>query len=94
MNVNLSLNPDVEKGLLARAHERGVSLEDYLQELVAREAAVASSIQSAAPASRRHIAEVIRERMSRVPAEIMATMPKDGASQHDHYIYGVPKRDE
>lgn len=38
MNVTLSLNPEVEKGLLARAHARGVSLDDYLQELVAREA--------------------------------------------------------
>lgn len=38
MNVTLSLNPEVEKGLMARAHARGVSLDDYLQELVAREA--------------------------------------------------------
>ena len=38
MNVTLSLNPEVEKGLVARAQERGVSLEGYLQELVAREA--------------------------------------------------------
>lgn len=38
MNVILSLDPEVEKGLMARAHARGVSLDDYLQELVAREA--------------------------------------------------------
>jgi hypothetical protein len=38
MNVTLNLNPEVEKGLMARAHARGVSLEDYLEELVAREA--------------------------------------------------------
>ena len=38
MDVTLSLNPDVEKGLLARARERGVSLDAYLQEMVAREA--------------------------------------------------------
>jgi hypothetical protein len=36
MNVTLSLEPEVEKGLLARAHERGVSLDAYLQEIVAR----------------------------------------------------------
>jgi hypothetical protein len=29
--------------------------------------------------------------MRKVPPEIMATMPKDGASQHDHYTYGWPK---
>ena len=38
MDVTLSLNPEVEKGLLARAQARGVSLDDYLQEIVAREA--------------------------------------------------------
>jgi hypothetical protein len=34
------------------------------------------------------------QQLADVPAEIMATMPKDGASQHDHYIYGWPKREE
>ena len=38
MNVTLSLNPEVEKGLTARAQARGLSLDDYLQELIAREA--------------------------------------------------------
>ena len=38
MNVTLSLNPEVEKGLMARAQARGISLDDYLQELVAKEA--------------------------------------------------------
>ena len=38
MNVTLNLDPEMEKGLLARAHERGVTLDDYLYELVAREA--------------------------------------------------------
>ncbi len=42
---------------------------------------------------RRHIAGVIRENMQDVPPEVMAGMPKDGASQHDHYIYGWPKKD-
>ena len=39
------------------------------------------------------IANFIVESMKDVPPEIMATMPTDGASQHDHYIYGWPKRD-
>jgi hypothetical protein len=30
--------------------------------------------------------------MKDVPLEIMATMPEDGASGHDHYLYGSPKR--
>lgn len=38
MTVTLSLNPDIEKGLLARAQALGLSLNDYLQVIVAREA--------------------------------------------------------
>jgi hypothetical protein len=41
----------------------------------------------------RHIADVIVENMRNVPPEIMATMLTDGASQHDHYIYGWHKRE-
>jgi len=29
-----------------------------------------------------------------VPPEIVDTWPTDGASQHDHYLYGTPKRPE
>lgn len=38
MNVTLSLKPEVEKGLLTRAQARGLSLDEYLQELVNKEA--------------------------------------------------------
>jgi hypothetical protein len=31
--------------------------------------------------------------MKDVPAEDMALLPKGGACQIDHYIYGWPKRD-
>ena len=41
---------------------------------------------------RRHISEVIAENMRDVPPEVLATLPNDGASEHDHYIYGSPKR--
>jgi len=41
MTVTLNLDPEVEKGLMARAQARGVSLDDYIQELVAKEAGLA-----------------------------------------------------
>jgi hypothetical protein len=37
MTVNLDLSPELEKRLLAQALERGVSLSDYLQEIITRE---------------------------------------------------------
>jgi len=79
--------PDEQAAALkARAAEQGLTLEAWLEKL-ARD----PSPGRLAAAPRRHISEVIRERMRKVPSEIMGSMPEDGASQHDHYIYGVPK---
>jgi antitoxin component of MazEF toxin-antitoxin module len=41
---------------------------------------------------RRPIWERIAEMVADVPPEELAKLPTDGASQHDHYIYGTPKR--
>jgi hypothetical protein len=38
-------------------------------------------------------ADIVIACMRDVPAEVMEAMPEDGASQHDHYIYGWPKRE-
>jgi hypothetical protein len=48
--------------------------------------------RTASRADRRHICEVIAENMRDVPAEEFAKLPRDGASEHDHYLYGSPKR--
>jgi len=79
--------PDEQAAILkAKAAAEGLSLEAWLKKLAREER----------PASRpeRHIAEEILVHMQNVPPEIMARMPKDGASQHDHYIYGWPKKEE
>jgi hypothetical protein len=36
--------------------------------------------------------EVAGELRKSIPAEEWAKLPVDGAAQHDHYIYGTPKR--
>ena len=38
MTVTLDLNPEIEKRLLAQARERGISLDDYLREILAGQA--------------------------------------------------------
>ena len=53
MNVTLNLKPEVEKGLMARAHARGVSLDDYLQELVAKEADLPAAAEPLLPTQKR-----------------------------------------
>ena len=46
MNVTLDLKPEVQKGLTGKAHARGISLNDYLQDLVAREAGLPPAEES------------------------------------------------
>jgi hypothetical protein len=36
--------------------------------------------------------QFIEELIADIPQEVLDTMPTDGAEQHDHYIYGSPKR--
>ncbi len=36
--------------------------------------------------------EVFEKIMEDVPPEALAKLPTDAAEQHDHYIYGTPKR--
>jgi hypothetical protein len=84
MTVMIELPDEQAAALKAKAAAEGLSLADWIRKLAAESPNVARP--------HRHISEIIRENMSRVPPEIMATMPKDGASEHDHYIYGLPKR--
>lgn len=44
------------------------------------------------PPDYKPIWEVAREIFADVPDEEWAKLPVDGAEQHDHYIYGTPKR--
>jgi len=78
--------PDEQAALQAKAKAAGLTLGAWLKQLAA---------EQEHPPSRpyRHIADVIVENMQDVPPEIMARMPQDGASQHDHYIYGWPKKE-
>jgi predicted DNA-binding antitoxin AbrB/MazE fold protein len=40
------------------------------------------------------LAERIVARARALPPEVLERLPPDGAAQHDHYIYGTPKRAE
>ena len=37
--------------------------------------------------------EIAEEISAQVPLEEWAKLPADGAEQHDHYLYGSPKKD-
>jgi hypothetical protein len=78
--------PDEQAAALkAQATAAGLTLEAWLQKLAEQEPPAERPLQTAA--------DIVLSHMRNVPPEIMATMPKDGASQHDHYIYGWPKKE-
>jgi plasmid stability protein len=85
MTLTIDLPDEQRAALAAKARAHGVSAGEYARQVLAHDLETGAW-------PRPHISEVIRENMSRVPHEIMARMPKDGASEYDHYIYGWPKR--
>jgi plasmid stability protein len=85
MTLTIELPAEQQAALATRALEHGVSAEEYVRQVLAHD--LESSLKP-----RRPIWDVIAESMKNVPAEDLAALPKDGLSQIDHYVYGVPKR--
>jgi plasmid stability protein len=81
----IELPDDQAAALTAKAAAQGLSLEDWFKRLAVEALAARGRVQSAA--------DIVLEEMRKVPADIMASLPKDGASQHDHYLYGWPKKE-
>ncbi len=88
MTLTLNLSDERAIALQAKAAAEGLSLEAWIEKL-------AEPAEPQTPAARplQTAADIVLSHMRNVPPEIMATMPTDGASQHDHYIYGWPKRE-
>lgn len=94
MTMKLELSPEVQAALLAQARESGLSLEAFAEQVLRRESLRGSQEGSASPeTNERPIWEVITDIVKDVPDEVFDRLPKDGASQIDHYLYGLPKRD-
>ena len=85
MTLTIQLPDHQEAVLTAKAQAQGVSAEEYARQVLAQD------LEASPEPRRRHISEIIRENMSRVPKEDLALQHEDGASQIDHYLYGVPK---
>ena len=92
MILILELADNKEAALKAKAQAQGVSAEQYAETVLNRDLEEPASSTVTAP--RRHISEVIHEIWSDLPEDARALLPADGASQVDHYVYGVPKRDQ
>ena len=89
MSLTIKLSDGQATVLQAKAEAEGLSSVEAWIEKLAEPVVPNPSVERPL----RSIADFIVESMKDVPPEIMATMPTDGASQHDHYIYGWPKRE-
>jgi plasmid stability protein len=86
----IELPDDQAAALTAKAAAQGLSLEDWFRNLARDDSAAASE---APDKPLQTAANIILKRMRNMPVGIMDGMPKDGATQHDHYIYGLPKKE-
>jgi hypothetical protein len=86
--MSLHLRPETEAAITALANASGVSVEEYVAALLEQQ----PSATEPAPKARRPLSARIRDIWANMPAEVRAKLPTDGASQHDHYIYGTPRR--
>lgn len=92
MNLVLPLSAEEEAKLKAQANARGTTPADLVRQ--ALEPLLSTDAGSSPPTKKhtRHISQIIMERMKALPPEVFERLPKDGASEHDHYLYGSPKR--
>jgi plasmid stability protein len=84
MTLTIDLPEEEVMRLNAKAGAEGLSAEQCARQLLRQ--ALSS------PEARRPLSARIREIWADMPEEVRAKLPADGADQHDHYIYGVPKR--
>jgi hypothetical protein len=91
MDVTLHLSDEQVAAIEAQASSEGLTMDAWLQQLAESHASGAE--KGTQSSSTRPIWQEIVDNMRDVPDELMAAMPQDGASQHDHYIYGWRKRE-
>jgi len=90
MTLTINLSPDKEAVLKAQAQALGLTVEQWLLRLADQ---ATPDLASPEPTGdQRPIWEVMLDNLKDVPPEEFARLPKDGASEVDHYLYGHPKR--
>ena len=87
--MTLEISQETQERLAGEAQKEGVSVDALLQRLMDEHKGSTKSTDGAP--QRRPISDVIREIWADMPDDVRAKLPRDGASQVDHYVYGLPK---
>ena len=94
MSITLALQPREEARLAAAAQARGISTDDLVRDALKQILADSATLLETPKAEARPIWEVMLDNIEGISPEEFAKLPKDGASQHDHYLYGHPKKEQ
>ena len=87
MTLTIELPDRQETALKAKAQAQGLSAEEYARQVLAHDLEERES--SSEPFWKSFL-----DRMEAIPDEVFERLPADGASEHDHYLYGSPKRNQ
>lgn len=82
MTLTIELPEPLGEALKARAVAQGLSASDLARDVL-------EQALDEKPLSAR-----IRDIWRNIPPDVQEKLPLDGASQIDHYVYGLPKRGE
>jgi hypothetical protein len=78
--MSLNVEQTVLEGLRRLPSDQQQEVLEFVQQLARKSA------------QQKTIWEKIDERAQQVPVDVWETLPPDGAEQHDHYLYGAPKK--
>ena len=85
MALTINLPPEQESALDDKARSQGLSTEEYARQVLAHE------LETNTPEP---FWKAFTRRMHSLPDEVFEQLPADGASEHDHYLYGSPRRNQ
>ena len=85
MTLTINLPDEQEAALKTKAAAQGISAEEYARQILVHELEAESS---------EPFWKTFTRRMHSLPNDVFERLPADGASEHDHYLYGLPRREE
>ena len=95
LDIESSIQAAVHRGQFASVDEAMTEAASFLLARLNQKQTVAAS-PAAVPAEavppHKPIWELFQELSAEVPDEVWDNLPTDLSEQHDHYIYGTPKR--
>ncbi len=86
--MTITVQATYENGTLML--EQPLPLNDHEKVQVTIQSATSPLVEPVRPSLAERITALARD----LPQDLLAVLPTDGAAQHDHYLYGTPKRPE